>query len=85
MSSPFHNHADAARGLIGSGADLGRRAGQFCGGIIFDPALTEKQRSWLVGLLKRHKLPPLEDGGWRMTARIRPCTGLKAGKADGEA
>ncbi|HEX8444150.1 MAG TPA: hypothetical protein VF631_10945 [Allosphingosinicella sp.] len=63
MSAPFTHHADAARALIASGADIGRKAGGFCGQIIFDPVLSERQRKWLETLLERSGLPPLQDGG----------------------
>lgn len=58
------DHRSAAMALLTCGADLRPKEGQFLGGISFDAnPLTEKQANWLAILLKRHGLPPLEDGG----------------------
>jgi hypothetical protein len=43
---------------------LDYRSGQFLGGIAFsDRPLSERQISWLSGLLQKHGLPPFADGG----------------------
>jgi hypothetical protein len=61
LPDTFTSHQGAARALIASGYDIGRRAGQFAGGLIFEPGpLTEPQVRWLQGLLRRAGLPPLE-------------------------
>lgn len=62
----FDSHKAAALALLMSGADLSIKQGQFLGGLCFtDGGMSDKQREWLVGLLKRHGLPPLADGGGR--------------------
>lgn len=63
MSAPFINHRDAALAILASGTEIGWRAGQFCGGIMFNEVLTERQAKWLAALLIKADLPPLADGG----------------------
>jgi hypothetical protein len=59
----FDEPRDAARALISSGFELGRKAGQFCGGLVFESErLTDAQDRWLRGLLRRAGLPPLLSG-----------------------
>jgi hypothetical protein len=59
MSAPFTDHRDACLALLNSRADIGRRAGGFVGQALFQDALSEKQVTWLAGLLHRAELPPL--------------------------
>lgn len=63
----FTSYREAARALIQhEKPKLTRRSGQFLGGLLFDQedgVLTERQRVWLVDLLRKHDLPPLAEGG----------------------
>jgi hypothetical protein len=62
MSAPFDSHRAAAMALLTSGASLRPREGQFLGGIAFtDDPLSEKQKNWLLILLRRHDLPTLAE------------------------
>jgi hypothetical protein len=64
MDDTFSDHRRAAIALLTGGADLREKEGNFLGGIAFrsDP-MSDKQANWLSILLKRHGLPPLQDGG----------------------
>lgn len=63
MAKPFDTHEAAAMALLCSGAKHNRVEGQFCGGISFNQNLSsEKQRSWLSALFKRHGLLTLAVG-----------------------
>jgi hypothetical protein len=66
MTDAFNDHRCAAMALLTRGADLREKEGNFLGGIAFrvDP-MSDKQSNWLAILLKRHGLPPLQDGGAR--------------------
>jgi hypothetical protein len=41
---------------------LQHKAAGFLGHVAVAPALTDRQRDWLVKLLERHDLPPLSEG-----------------------
>jgi hypothetical protein len=61
--SEFDNHRAAAMALL-TRAALKPKEGGFLGQVAFsDEPLTPRQRIWLDGLLRRHSLPPLDDGG----------------------
>jgi len=60
----FPTRRHAALALLLSGCKLTRKAGQFLGQIVADPApLSEAQSAWLDHLLSRAALPPLADDG----------------------
>jgi hypothetical protein len=62
-TSSMAKHQQAAMSLLTAGVPLKPREGQFLGGLAFDAnSLTEKQRNWLVILLDKHGLPPLDGG-----------------------
>ncbi|OXE35177.1 MAG: hypothetical protein CGW95_15480 [Phenylobacterium zucineum] len=61
------DHRKAARCILGTGANLTEKEGQFLGGMAFrSEPLTERQARWLDILVKRHGLPEwnlLAEGG----------------------
>ena len=60
---PFSNHRLAALALLNDTQRLTRKAGQFLGQLVVDPApLSEPQYSWLAKLLAKADLPPLAEG-----------------------
>lgn len=67
MPDSFVDHRRAAIALLNRGVELREKEGNFLGGLAFrsDP-MSEKQANWLSILLKRHGLPPLQDGGYHV-------------------
>ena len=63
MSAPFVDHSVAALALLNADLPLSVKQAQFLGGAAFSETLSQKQQAWIVGLLKKHGLPPLADGG----------------------
>ena len=57
---PFHTHRSAALALLNDCPALSRKEAGFLGNVAVTTALTEKQSSWLVKLLGKHHLPPLQ-------------------------
>ena len=52
------DHRKAARAILGTGASLSEKEGQFLGGVAYRAdRLTERQGRWLEILIKRHGLP----------------------------
>lgn len=62
IDRPFPHHRDAALALLNNFPGLAHKAAGFLGHVAVAGALSEKQRAWLVRLLARHDLPPLDDG-----------------------
>lgn len=60
---PFLHHRHAALGLLGACPDLPHKAAGFLGHVCVARTLSERQREWLVKLLKRNGLPPLAVEG----------------------
>lgn len=62
--APFANHRDAALALLNCHSRLTKKAGQFLGQLVADPApLSKKQSEWLEKLLVQAALPPMAKGG----------------------
>lgn len=59
----FSHHRPAALALLSECPDLSHKAAGFLGHVCVAPALSGRQRDWLVKLLDRHGLPPLAEGG----------------------
>ncbi len=58
MADLILDHRKAARAILGTGASLSEKEGQFLGGLAYraDP-LTARQSRWLGILVNRHGLP----------------------------
>lgn len=64
MADPFISPQAAALALLNSGQQFSRRAGSFLGQTAVDTKpLSQAQTEWLVRLLDRAGLPPLEQEG----------------------
>jgi hypothetical protein len=62
MNVEYHPDArSAALDLLNNCADLSFKEGGFLGHCATTPALTERQRMWLVKLLERKQRPPLRE------------------------
>ena len=60
---PFPTHRGAALALLNGKCRLSRKAGQFLGQLVVDPApMSDAQADWLDKLLTRAGLPPLVGG-----------------------
>jgi len=59
---PFKHHRQAALALLVHCPDLPHKAAGFLGHVCVAPALSLKQRDWLVKLLARYGQPPLAEG-----------------------
>jgi hypothetical protein len=60
---PFTHHRAAALCLLNSVPDLPHKVAGFLGHVCVAAVLSDRQRDWLVKLLKRYRLPDLADGG----------------------
>lgn len=60
---PFPHHRNAALALLTERPDLSHKEAGFLGHVAVAAVLSERQRQWLVTLLSRHRLQPLDDGG----------------------
>lgn len=58
---PFTHHREAALAILSACPDLTHKAAGFLGHVCVEPALSERQRDWLVKLLDRSRLPPLAE------------------------
>ncbi|MBP8231004.1 MAG: hypothetical protein KAY22_01750 [Rhizorhabdus sp.] len=63
MARPFPHHRPAALALLNGFPGLSHKTAGFLGHVCVAPALTDRQRNWLVKLLDQHGQPPLADGG----------------------
>jgi len=63
MASPFTHHRPASLALHNGFPGLSHKSAGFLGHICVAPALTDRQRDWLVKLLNQHDQPPLAEGG----------------------
>jgi hypothetical protein len=59
---PFEHHRQAALALLNHRPDLPHKAAGFLGHVCVAPILSERQRDWLLKLLKRYGQPPLVQG-----------------------
>ena len=60
---PLPDHRTAALALLNGNYRLSRKAGQFLGQLVVDPApMSDRQQDWLAKLLAKHGLPPLAEG-----------------------
>lgn len=60
---PFSTAREAALAVLSSGAHVSRKGGSFLGQTVVDPTpLSASQRDWLIALLKKAGLPPLDQG-----------------------
>lgn len=59
----FTHHRQAALALLQDCPNLPHKAAGFLGHVCVAPALSDRQRDWLVKLLARHDLPPLAEAG----------------------
>jgi hypothetical protein len=55
----FVAHRQAALALLNEIPNLSHNEGGFLGHVVVTPALTDKQRDWLVKILVRNDMPPL--------------------------
>jgi hypothetical protein len=63
VAGAFPTPRAAAMALLVGAEGLSVKQAQFLGGVTAaDGDLSDKQREWLVGLLRRHGLPPLGGG-----------------------
>lgn len=61
MTGPFTTPRQAALALLNGDCRLTRRAGSFLGQLAVDSSpMTEAQQDWLVTLLERAGLPPMQ-------------------------
>lgn len=59
----FPHHRPAALALLSQCPDLPHKAAGFLGHVCIAPALSDRQRDWLVKLLERNGLQSLAEGG----------------------
>lgn len=59
----FPHHRPAALALLSQRPDIPHKAAGFLGNVCVATTLTDRQRDWLVKLLKRHDMPSLVEGG----------------------
>jgi hypothetical protein len=57
----FPNHRQAALALLSHFPELQHREAGFLGHVCITRDLSDRQHIWLVKLLARHGLPPLEE------------------------
>ena len=58
MADANLDHRKAARAILGTGANLSEKEGQFLGGLAYRAdRLTGRQARWLGILVERHSLP----------------------------
>lgn len=60
---PFTHHRAAALCLLQLLPDLPHKTAGFLGHVCVAAVLSDRQRDWLIKLLKRYGLPTLADGG----------------------
>lgn len=59
---PFPHHRPAALALLQTCPGLSHKEAGFAGNLCVARAVSDRQRDWLVKLLKRNGLPPLGAG-----------------------